>query len=123
MRSMMLAALITLAAGSAIAQNHELASGNETPTADAAPVKPDADAAADVKEDKPFKIPPGYRTKTRGDKTVYCRKDTISGSRFGTEKCYTEEQLEQKAAEEEAARQEIERTMRVCSNEAACANR
>ena len=120
---MMLMAPITLATGSAFAQSSESASGNENPAADAAPVKPDADAAADVKEDKPFRIPPGFRTKTRGEKTVYCRKETISGSRFGTEACFTEEQLVQKAAENEAARQELERSLRTCSNEAACGNR
>ena len=101
MRSMMFAMLIAFATAPAIAQDSE---------------KP-------VKHEKEFKPPPGYRTKTPGDQTVYCRKDTISGSRFGTEKCYTEEQLEQKAAENEAARQEVERSTRVCSNEAACGNR
>ena len=121
MRNMILMALFALAAGSAYAQSSVLATSNETPAADAAPDKPDA--AADVKEDKPFKIPPGFRTKTRGEKTVYCRKETISGSRFGTESCFTEEQLVQKAAENEAARQELERSLRTCSNEAACGNR
>ncbi len=58
MRSMMLMALLSLAAGSAFAQSSELASNNETQAADAAPVQPDADAVTDVKEDKPFKIPP-----------------------------------------------------------------
>ena len=123
MRSWMLMLLITFAVAPALAQESHRASSNETPAADAAPVKPDADAAADVKEDKPFKIPPGFRTKTRGDKTVYCRKETISGPRFGTEACFTEEQLVQKAAENEAARQELERSLRTCSNEAACGNR
>lgn len=115
---MILMALLALAAGSASAQSSVLAASNETPAADAAPVKPEA--AADAKEDKPFKIPPGFRTKTRGDKTVYCRKETISGSRFGTESCFTEEQLVQKAAENEAARQEMERSLRVCSTSTAC---
>ena len=58
MRSMMLMALFTFAAGSAFAQSGVLAASNETAAADAAPVQPDADAVTDVKEDKPFKIPP-----------------------------------------------------------------
>ena len=123
MRSWMLMLLITFAVDPVFAQESYKASGNETPAADAAPVKPDTDAAVDVKEDRPFKIPPGFRTKTKGDKTVYCRKETISGSRFGSERCFTEEQLVQKAAENEAARQEVERSSRTCSNEAACGNR
>jgi hypothetical protein len=123
MRGWMLMLLITFAVTTAFAQESHKASGNETPAADAAPVKPDADAAVDVKEDKPFRIPPGFRTKTRGGKMVYCRKETISGSRFGSEGCFTEEQLVQKAAENEAARQEVERSLRTCSNEAACGNR
>jgi len=110
--------LLALVAGSAYAQSSVLATSNETPAADAAPVKPDA--AADVKEDKPFKIPPGFRTKTRSEKTVYCRSDTVSGSRFAKEQCYSEEQLRQKAAENEAARQEMERSLRACSTSTAC---
>lgn len=122
MRRLILMVLLGLAAGFAFAQSVGLASSDETPAADAAPAKPDPDAAADVAEAKPFKIPPGFRTKTKGDKTVYCRKETISGSRFGTERCFSEEQLQQKAAEAEAARQEVERAMRVCATETACAN-
>jgi len=117
---MILVALLSLAASPAFAQSTELATSNETPAADAAPVKPDPNAVTEVKEDKPFKIPPGFRTKTRGEKTVYCRSDTVSGSRFAKEQCFTEEQLKQKAAENEAARQEMERSLRVCSTSATC---
>ena len=122
MRSMILMALLTLVAGFVFAQSAELATSDETPAAEAASVPPDADAMADVKEARPFKIPAGYNTRTRGDKTVYCRKETVSGSRFGTEKCFTEEQLQRKAAEIEAARQELEKSMRACSTDTACAN-
>ncbi len=93
---------------------------NETPAADAPPVKPDPEAVTEVKEDKPFKIPAGFRTKTRGEKTVYCRSDTVSGSRFAKEQCFTEEQLKKKAAENEAARQEMEKSLRVCSTTTTC---
>jgi hypothetical protein len=120
MRRMILMALLALAAGPAFAQSSVLATSNETPAADAAPVKPDGDALAEVKEDKPFKIPPGFRTKTRGDKTMYCRKETVSGSRFGKEQCYTEEQLVTIAERNEAQRQEIERSRRVCASDASC---
>ncbi len=122
MRSMILMALLTMAAGSAFAQSSALATSNETPATDAAPVKPDGDAAAEIREEKPFRIPPGFRTKTRGDKTMYCRKETISGSRFGSEKCYTEEQLEAIAERNEAQRQEIEKSRRVCASDSTCGN-
>ncbi len=120
MRSWMLMLLIAFAAAPALAQDAYKSTSNETPAADAPPVKPDPEAVTEVKEDKPFKIPPGFRTKTRGEKTVYCRSDTVSGSRFAKEQCFTEEQLKQKAAENEAARQEVERSLRVCSNAATC---
>ena len=120
MRSWTLVLMIVFAAAPALAQEAQNGSSDETSTADAAPVKPDPDAAADVAEAKPFKIPPGFRTKTRGDKVMYCRKDVISGSRFGTEKCYTEEQLTRMAAESEAARQEVEKAMRTCATTAEC---
>jgi hypothetical protein len=120
MRSMMLLALLGLAASPAFAEDSELASSNETPASDAAPVKPDPNAVTEIKEEKPFKIPPGFRTKTRGAKVVYCRADTVSGSRFAKEQCFTEEQLKQKAAENEAARLEMEKSLRICSTSATC---
>jgi hypothetical protein len=120
MRSWMLVLLIAFVATPALSQEPRNSASNETPAADAAPVKPDPDAVTEVKEDKPFKIPPGFRTKTRGEKTVYCRSDTVSGSRFAKEQCFTEEQLKQKAAENEAARQELERSLRVCSTSSTC---
>ena len=120
MRSWIFMLIVAFAATSVLGQEAQKASSNETSAADAAPVKPDPDAAADVAEAKPFKIPPGFRTKTRGDKVMYCRKDVISGSRFGTEKCYTEEQITRMTAESEAAKQEVEKATRTCAATAEC---
>jgi hypothetical protein len=120
MRSWMLVLLMAFATVPALAQDTHKSTSNETPSADAPPVKPDPEAVTEVKEDKPFRIPPGFRTKTRGERTVYCRSDTVSGSRFAKEQCFTEEQLKQKAADNEAARQEVERSLRVCSTAANC---
>ncbi len=122
MKIMMRMALLILAAGSVFAAASDLATSNESPVAEAVPVEPAGDAVAEIKEDKPFRMPPGFRTKTRGEKTVYCRKETLSGSRFGSETCYTEEQLKAIAAQNEAQRQEIERNRRACAADAACAS-
>ena len=120
MRSCVLVLLFMFAAAPALADETHRSTSNETPDADAPPVKPDPEAVTEIKEVKPFKIPPGFRTKTRGEKTVYCRSDTVSGSRFAKEQCFTEEQLKQKAAENEAARQELEKSLRVCATTSTC---
>ncbi|MFZ2508646.1 MAG: hypothetical protein WAW79_09275 [Steroidobacteraceae bacterium] len=115
-------ALLSLAAGAVLAPSGVLATNNEAPAVEAAPVQPAEDAAAEIKEEKPFKIPPGFRTKTRGEKTVYCRMETLSGSRFGSETCFTEEQLRAIAEQNEAQKQEIERNRRACASDASCAS-
>ena len=120
MRSWTLMLLIAFAIVPALADETHRSTSNEAPAADAMSVKPDPEAVNEVKEDKPFRIPPGFRTKTRGEKTVYCRSDTVSGSRFAKEQCFTEQQLKKKAAENEAARQEMEKSLRVCSTTTTC---
>ena len=67
--------------------------GNDTPTADQAQDKAEADTADEAKEPEPFKVPAGYQAKQRGKKTVYCKKAMESGTRFSQEKCYSEETL------------------------------
>lgn len=61
-----------------------------------------ADAAAKAAAPRKFVVPPGYRTKRRGDHVVYCRKESQQGSRLEAEKCYDEAGLR----EIEAARRE-----------------
>lgn len=104
MRSLMLAILISFATVPAIAQDSEK------------PVK------EEVKVEKEYKPPPGYKTRHRGDKTIYCRKATEIGSRFAVEKCFTEEQLEIELERIAAAKEEFERGRRVCSSATVCAN-
>ncbi len=55
-------------------------------------------AAADdakAEEDKPFKVPPGYRSKRINGKQVYCTASgAVTGARLSAkEQCRTEEQL------------------------------
>jgi len=61
----------------------ELPVKSEAPQA-SAEAKPDAKAASE------FKPPPGFRTRKRGDVTVYCRKEAVMGTRLAADKCYDE---------------------------------
>jgi hypothetical protein len=63
-------------------------------TADAAE-QPAADDAAKADEEKPFKVPPGYRAKRINGKQMYCTASgQVTGARLsGKEQCRTEDQL------------------------------
>lgn len=65
----------------------------------------EATAAADeaTADDKPFKVPAGYRSKRINGKTIYCASTVTSGSRVGKEKCRTEQQLREIQKQREAA--------------------
>jgi cytoskeletal protein RodZ len=63
-------------------------------------------ATATMQEDKPFKIPAGYREKRVNGKVVYCSSRVVSGSRFGKDTCRSEEQLRAIERQKEAARSE-----------------
>jgi hypothetical protein len=54
-------------------------------------------------DDKPFKVPAGYRSKRVNGKTIYCSSTVTSGSRVGKEKCRTEQQLREIQKQREAA--------------------
>lgn len=58
-----------------------------------------ADAAED---DKPFKVPAGYRPKTIGGKQMFCKNVVVLGSRFGKESCRSEAQLREMERQKEA---------------------
>jgi hypothetical protein len=45
-----------------------------------------APAAEDAVEE--FKPPPGFRKRTRGKHVVYCRRESVRGTRMEQEKCY-----------------------------------
>ena len=64
----------------------------ESTAADASATE-ESTAAEEKDDDKPFKVPPGYRSKTIGGKQMYCKSVVTSGSRFGKEQCRTEAQL------------------------------
>jgi hypothetical protein len=47
-------------------------------------------ADAPEKSAQDFKPPPGFRSRKRGEHTVYCRREEPKGTRFPTEVCYDE---------------------------------
>lgn len=63
-------------------------------------------ASATMQDDKPFKVPAGYREKRVNGKVVYCSSRVVSGSRFGKDTCRSEEQLRAIERQKEAARSE-----------------
>jgi hypothetical protein len=83
----------------------EQATETEPAAEQAAATEQPAEPAADQADTKPFKIPPGYRSKRVNGKTIYCSSTVVSGSRFGKEKCRTEQQLREIARQREAATQ------------------
>jgi hypothetical protein len=72
----------------------EKPAATEQTAAEAAPAE--EPATADTKaEDKPFKAPPGYRSKRINGKQMYCTSSgNVTGARLsGKEQCRTEDQL------------------------------
>ena len=74
---------------------------------------PELTAAAE-KKDEEFKPPRGFKTKKRGDLTLYCQTDATVGTRFKTEKCYDEEQLRAYMLVLEAQRRDVDRIRTNC---------
>ncbi len=89
-------------------------------------VKPSAatDAAAPAPkakaDDKPFTPPPGWREKKRGQYTVYCRKQSVQGTRVPKEVCYDEEGINAMLAAQREDREKVDQLRRVCGSQAAC---
>jgi hypothetical protein len=73
----------------------------------------DAPGKPEAKPKREYKPPPGYRTRTRGDKVVYCKKVSIPESRLMTEKCYDEIRLREIESLMEQQRREIDQRRRI----------
>jgi hypothetical protein len=112
----MLTVLVAFLAGTAHAGTGDSAIGNDTPTADQAQDKAASEATEDAKPAEPFKIPAGYLTKTRGKKTVYCKKSMESGTRFAQERCYSEDQLRAMDASKAEEAAKLDQTRKVCAS-------
>lgn len=120
MRGMMLAVLMGLVSGYAFAADNDSAIGNETPTADQAQDKAEADTTDEAKPEEPFKVPAGYQAKKRGKKMVYCKKAMESGTRFSQEKCYSEETLRAMEAERDQDQVTLDQSRKVCGTAESC---
>jgi hypothetical protein len=117
---MMLAVLVILLGGPALAQDSDSAIGNEIATADQAQDKAETDTADEAKEPEVFKVPAGYRAKKRGKRVVYCKKDLESGTRFAQERCFDEMQLKQMEMARDEDNATFDQSRKVCSNLEAC---
>jgi len=66
------------------------------------------------------KIPSGYRLEKRGGKELFCRSETLVGSRFPTKTCFTRAQLEEIASRTDSAMDAMERGTSVCAGGEMC---
>ena len=65
--------------------------------------------------DKLFKPPPGFATKKRGELVLYCIKDSVVGTRFKTERCFSEAQVRDYLAAQQENKRDIDRIRSTCS--------
>ncbi len=79
-----------------------------------------AAAAEPAAEKDEFVIPDGFRVKKRGEFTVYCRKETVMGTRLPAERCYDENGIRALALEMEESREKVDQMRRICGSQAAC---
>jgi hypothetical protein len=96
-----------------------LAISEERPaaTATAADAEPAAIAKAD---DDNFVLPPGFKPMKRGKFILYCRKETVMGTRLPAQKCYDEDGIRQMAQSLREEREKIDQMRRICGQQAAC---
>ena len=75
---------------------------------------------AAAEEDEEFKIPPGFHVKKRGEFTLYCRKQTVMGTRFPVEKCYDETGIREFLRAQREDQQKVDQMRRICSSVGSC---
>jgi len=122
MRKTLLTTMIALTMVPALGWAAPSAISNETVTTEPAQDKAESPTAAEARLDEKFTPPPGFREKKRGKKTVYCRKNLESGTRFASESCYDEEQLRAIERERELGKTAFDQARRLtCSNPDYCA--
>lgn len=72
--------------------------------------------AEDAPKEEEFKPPPGFKTKKRGDLVLYCIKDSTLGTRFQTEKCFSEDQVRDYLIAQQENKRDIDRVRSTCSS-------
>ncbi len=87
-------------------------------------VEPAATAsAAEAAKEEEFKPPPGFRQKKRGKFVVYCRKETVMGTRLPVEACYDEEGIKAMLAAQLEDREKVDQMRRICAGDSSCGSR
>ena len=71
-------------------------------------------------DDDDFVLPPGFKPMKRGKFTLYCRKETVMGTRLPAMKCYDEDGIRQMAQSLREEREKIDQMRRICGQQAAC---
>ena len=93
----------------------------ESPAAPAATPAPVAAAApAEAAKAEEFKPPKDYKVKTRKGETVYCRSQTTVGTRFPTEFCFTQLDLERIEKNKRSMQQDVSMRTKMCTTGSAC---
>jgi len=70
----------------------------------------------DAPRSEEFKPPPGFKTKKRGELVLYCMKDSTVGTRFQTEKCFSEDQMRDYLIAQQENKRDIDRVRSTCSS-------
>ena len=86
---------------------------------DQPPAVEEPTAAAESSTEE-FRAPAGFKTRKRGETTVYCNSETPTGSRFPVERCYTRTQLAEVERRRRAVQEDVARSQRACSTGTAC---
>lgn len=71
-------------------------------------------------EEGEFKPPRGFAKKKHGKHVLYCKRESTIGTRFKTEKCYSEEQMRDYVIAQAENKRDIDRVRSTCSNVCAC---
>ena len=117
-----LAGLLALTLAAFAAQARDSGIADEATTT--APATTDEAAPAKAAEDKgkePFKAPPGFQTRKRGELVLYCKRDATLGTRFKTEKCYDEAQMREYLLALEQQKLDVDRIRGTCGGGESCA--
>jgi hypothetical protein len=64
---------------------------------------------------KEFKPPPGFAIKKRGKLVLYCKRDTEIGTRFKTERCYSEDQVRDYVMAQRENKRDIDKIRSTCA--------
>jgi hypothetical protein len=69
---------------------------------------------------EPTCLPPGFKPKKRGKYMLYCRKETVMGTRFPVEKCYDEAGIRELIRAQIENQEQLDQMRRICSTAGAC---